>query len=181
MEQRHYSSEGIIIARKNYSEADRIIVVVTKNHGKKRLVVKGVRLPKSRKRGSLEIFSLIKFSAVKGHGLDIMTEVETVQNFGIIRKDLKKTSVAYFFAEVTDKLLKEEVKSSETFELLNFYMNELTVSVSLRKLRSDFVYKILIQFGFWPDKRLLADPDHFLEEVLETKLRTPTIGRKVLS
>ena len=73
MKLRTYSSEGIVLSRKNYGEADRILVILSKNFGKLSLLAKGIRKIKSKKRGSLEIFCQIKFSAVNGHGFDIMT------------------------------------------------------------------------------------------------------------
>ena len=76
MKQRSYSSDGIILSRKNYGEADRILIVLSKNFGKLSLLAKGIRKIKSKKRGHLEIFSKIKFSAVKGHGFDLMTEAD---------------------------------------------------------------------------------------------------------
>jgi len=62
---KNYSSKGIVLAKRNFSETDRIIVLYTKNLGKISLIAKGVRKLKSRKRGSLEVFNLISFSAAK--------------------------------------------------------------------------------------------------------------------
>ena len=100
---RNYKTEAIILSRKNYSEADRILTLYSKNFGKIYTIAKGIRRPSSRKRGSLEIFSHITFSASRGKSLDIMTEVETVDNFDEVRSDLKKVSVAYFFVETIKK------------------------------------------------------------------------------
>ena len=83
-----YSEEGIVLARKNYGEADRIVSIYSQNHGRISSIAKGVRKLSSRKRGHLEVFSHIRFQAVNGKGLDLMTEVETVENFGEIRKSL---------------------------------------------------------------------------------------------
>ncbi|MFH1792345.1 MAG: DNA repair protein RecO, partial [Patescibacteria group bacterium] len=61
MKQRNYSTEAIILATKDYSEADRILVVYTKDFGKLSLIAKGVRKTTSKKRGHLEIFNYLKF------------------------------------------------------------------------------------------------------------------------
>jgi len=66
VKQKTYSSEGIILSRKNYGEADRILTVFSKNYGKVTLLAKGIRKLISKKRGHLEIFSEVKFSAVSG-------------------------------------------------------------------------------------------------------------------
>src|SRR3990170_878312 len=99
-----YSSEGIVLARRNYGEADRILSVYTKNHGRVSLMAKGIRRPKSRKRGHLEIFSHVRFQAATGRGIDLMTEVEVIDDFKEIRRSLKKVSLAYYFCEVIGKI-----------------------------------------------------------------------------
>ena len=91
-----YSDEGIVLARRNFGEADRILSIYSKNHGRISAIAKGIRRPISRKRGHLEVFCHIKFQITDGKGIGILTEVETLNNFGIIRKDLKKVSLAYF-------------------------------------------------------------------------------------
>src|SRR3990167_232676 len=96
MKPRNYTSEGIVLARKNYGEADRIIVIYSKHFGKLRLLAKGVRRPKSRKRGHIEVFSRLKFQVSRGKGMDLITEAEIIQNFSEIRKSLKKVTVAFF-------------------------------------------------------------------------------------
>ena len=54
MTPRNYTSEGIVLARKRYSEADRILSIFSKTFGKNVYIAKGVRKPRSRKRGHLE-------------------------------------------------------------------------------------------------------------------------------
>lgn len=181
MRTRHYSSQGIILSRKNYSEADRIIVILTKSSGKIKVIAKGVRKLASRKRGSLEVFSLIRFSASKGKNLDILTEVDGIESFSKVRKNIKKVVVAYYLIEVTNRLLREELKSEETFDLLYGYLKKLESANSLRQLRLDYVYDILVQLGFWPKSEKINNPDQLLEEILETKLNTRVVGKRILS
>src|SRR3972149_254097 len=118
MRLRSYSSEAIVLARRNWGEADRILVIYSKSFGKKRLLAKGVRRPKSRKRGHIEVFSNLKFSASRGKGLDLMTEAEIIENFSIIRKDLKKVAVAYFLMETVGRITHDEEKNERLFELM---------------------------------------------------------------
>ena len=47
---RHYSTQGVILATRSYSEADRLIVVFSRDYGKVTLIAKGVRKPKKQKR-----------------------------------------------------------------------------------------------------------------------------------
>lgn len=176
-----HSSEGIILARKSYSEADRILVIFTKHFGKVSLLAKGVRKPKSRKRGHLEIFSRVKFSYASGKSLDIMTEVEVIDAYPAIRKNLNKVALAYYFIEVTNKIVREEEINQALYNLLLEFFARLASEKKLRPLRAEFVRRLLVLLGFWPDGRPLLDYDNVLEKVLERKISSAQVGKKMLS
>jgi DNA repair protein RecO (recombination protein O) len=178
---RRYSSEGIVLARRNYSEADRILVVYTKHFGKLSLMAKGVRKPKSRKRGAIEVFSQIKFAAARGKSLDIVTEVEIIDSFNGIRDKLKKASVAFFFMEAVGRLTREDEENKELYVVLVDYLKELKTSGDLKKLRLDFIFELLTLSGFWPKEKELKDPDGVLEDIIEREMASRRIGKQILS
>ena len=180
MKNKNYSTQGLVISRRNYKEADRILVVFTKTFGKIRLLAKGVRKPKSRKRGHLEVFSKIRFSATALPGLDLITEVETLKSFDLIRNDLRKVAVAYYFLEVTDKLTKEAEKQDNILDLLLGYISKLEEPVNLRQLRKKFIFEILIELGFWPPSKKMSDPDSILDQILERRVNSFRVGKKLL-
>lgn len=181
MKSRTYSSEGIILSRKNYGEADRILVVISKSFGKLSLLAKGIRKIKSRKRGHLEIFSKIKFSASSGHGFDIMTEAETLNDFSGVRINLNKISLAYYFCEVVNKITHEDGHPSTIYNLLSMALEQLEEDSELKKLRMKFIYDLLIEMGYWPIDKKLIDADIVLDDVLERKINSIRVGKKVLS
>jgi DNA repair protein RecO (recombination protein O) len=178
---RTYKAEGIVISRKNYSEADRILTIFSKEYGKVTVIAKGIRKPKSRKRGSLEIFSRVRFSAVKGKGMDIITEVEMLDSFGSVRNDLRKVSVGYYFLEVIDKTTNEGESLDSIYLLLREYLQFLRTSVSLKTLRKQFVTRLIWTLGYWPRNKEIQDPDKILEEVVERKITSKRVGKLVLS
>lgn len=179
MRPRRYSSEGIVLARKSYSEADRILVLFSKNYGKLHLIAKGVRKPKSKKRGSLEVFSHIKFSAGRGKDLDLVEEVETIDYFPKVRDDLRRVAVAYFLVETVGRLTREEEKDVEVFNLLIRALKNLRKGKSLKKLREDFTYDILVLLGFWPKDKIIEKHDRVLEEVVERKMFSIRVGKRI--
>ena len=181
MRTRNYSSEGIVLARKNFGEADRILVLYSKHHGRISLLAKGVRRPTSRKRGHLEVFSYIKFQASLGKGMDIMTEADTIDNFSKIRENLKRASLAYYFMEVVGRTTHENETHREVFEYVLESMERLKEEKQLKKFRLGFVRRLVSLLGFWPDGKPLLDPDGFLEGVIERKLVTSRVGKRVLA
>ena len=180
MKSRGYSDQGVVLARRNFGEADRIVVIFSENHGKVSLLAKGVRKPKSRKRGHIEVFSLIKFQAVKTNSIDLITEAETIDSFEVVRKDLKKVSVAYFFVEAIGKITHDGEPHQNIFEILVKFLNLLKTTPNLKFLRNDFTKELLIATGFWPLGKKLDDPDTVLEEVTERRMNSIRVGKKVI-
>ena len=178
---KRYSSECIVLARRNYSEADRILVVYSKHFGKVSLMAKGVRKLRSKKRGSIEVFSHLKFAASKGKNLDIITETQIVNSFNPIRENLKTVAVAYYFMEVVGRITREGQKNERLFYHLLNSLKKIKNTEPLRSLRKEFVNKTLIILGYWPKDKKMDYPDQILEEVVEREMSTVRVGKKMLS
>jgi DNA repair protein RecO (recombination protein O) len=178
--QKKYSSEAVVLRRRNYHEADRIIILYSKNFGKISLLGKGVRKTGSRKRGSLENFSRIKFSANDSKFMGILTETEIVNTYPRIRKELGRVSLAYYFSEAIDKLTREEEKNTRIYDLLVNYLETLDKGeANLKKLRANFVVELLVELGFWPKDKVLTDHDKKIEEIVERQLSSRRVGEKL--
>lgn len=175
-----FTSEGFVMMRRNFSEADRIIDLYTRDKGKMSIIAKGVRRPGSRKRGHLEIFSKVRFQAVNGKGLGIMTEVETINDYKSIRKSIKKVALAYYFMEVLGKAVHEGEGNTEIYDFLSDKMDELTTAKKLKVLRLEFVTNLLKLLGYWPRDMKLDSPDEKLEEVLERQIYSKRVGKIML-
>lgn len=177
-----YTSEGLVLNRRNFSESDRILTVLTPNKGKISLIAKGVRKLSSRKRGHLEIFSRIVFHAVSGNGLDIVTEVQLVDSYQSLRKDLKKVSLAYYFCEVVDKISAEEDGISDAFTIVSKYLKKLDTKIeykNIKDLRKEFLKELLVDSGYTVNEEN-KDIDVLLEEVLERRINSARVGKAVL-
>lgn len=179
MIQRSFSTEGIILSRKNYGEADRMLNVFTRHYGKIFLTAKGVRKLKSRKRGHIEIFSRLKFSYSKKDDFIIMTEAELIDSYEKIRLNLKKTALAYYFIEVISKIIRENEKHEDLYEILLKFLDDLKNTGKLKNLRYKFIEEILISLGYWPQGKELPDPDSVLERVLERQINSKRVGEKI--
>lgn len=180
MKPRSYSDEGIVLARRSYGEADRILSVYTKNHGRISYLAKGVRRPTSKKRGHIEIFNQIKFQAVFGRGIDLMTEAEIIENFPEIRLSLKKVSLAYYFMEVIGRITHEGEKNEQLYSNVLENLRILETATNLKSLRLNFILKLLIMLGYWPHGRTLLSPDEKLQEVIERNISSVRVGKRLV-
>jgi len=177
MHRKVFSSYGIVLSRKYFSEADAIITLFTDDFGKMIFVAKGIKKLTSRKRGSLEPFSEIKFSAVKTKALPILTETEIINSFPEIRNNLKKLSVAYYFLELANKISSEDEKNEDLYVLLINYLKKLEISKKLKPLRLEFARELLVLSGFWPDDKPLPDTDFSVEKIIEKSINSVRVGR----
>ena len=175
------STEGIVLSSRAYSEADKIITIYTAKHGKLSFIAKGVKRPKSRKRGSLEVFSHVKLQAQRGKGMPLLTEVEILDSFNPIRKDLKKVAVAYFIAETILRTTRDEEPHAEIYWLLVHYLTKLKKEVLLKKLRNEFSLELAETLGFIPKGQFVPDTDELLESIIERKLGSVRVGKKLQS
>lgn len=180
MSSHSYSGEGFVLTRHNFGEADRLLSLYTQNNGKISLIAKGVRRPKSKKRGHIEVFAYVKFQAIKGNGIDIMTEAEVVDDFIEIRQSLKKVSLAYYISEVVSKVTHDSESNTELFNLIYLTFIKLKKTKRLRDLRRDFVCKLLVLMGYWPHDKSIPNPDFELQEVIERQIHSERVGKIML-
>lgn len=104
-----YRDHAIVLRLHKLGEADRIITVLTKRHGKIRAVAKGVRKTSSRFGARLEPFSHIDVQLYLGRSLDVVSQVETLTHFGKeIMGDYAGYTAASVITETAERLVDEE-------------------------------------------------------------------------
>jgi len=169
---RTYRTEGIIIRRINYGEADRILTFYTKHYGKIKAIAKGVRKLTSRKGGNVELFNHLIIFLARGKNLDILSEIQVLNSFKA--KDLKKIKIAYYFSELIDKLTPEKQPSQEVFNLLRDSLKKINQE-NLPVLIREFEEKLLKELGFGIPAYLEDKKESlrtYIEQVSERKINS---------
>jgi DNA repair protein RecO (recombination protein O) len=113
-----YREHGIVLRTYKLGEADRIVVFITRGHGKVRAVAKGVRKTKSRFGSRLEPCSHAALQLYEGRELDIVTQAESVDHFRAIRDDLDRLAGAQVMLEATDQVAQEREPDPRLYQLL---------------------------------------------------------------
>lgn len=104
-----YRDEGVVLRTVKLGEADRIITLLTRDHGKVRAVAKGVRKTKSRFGGRLEPFMRVDLLIASGHTLDVISQAESIAAYaGPISADFEAYTAANVIVETVDKLVAAE-------------------------------------------------------------------------
>ena len=90
-------------------EADRIITLLTRHHGRVRAVAKGVRKTTSRWGSRLEPFTHVDLQLAVGRSLDIVTQAETIEPFASgLGGDYARYTAGTVMLETADRLVTEE-------------------------------------------------------------------------
>lgn len=99
-----YQDEGVVLRTVKLGEADRIVTLLTRDHGKIRAVAKGVRRTKSRFGGRLEPFMRVSLLIAEGRSLDVISQAESVSAYARgICTDFKAYTAANVICETADK------------------------------------------------------------------------------
>jgi len=115
---RNYQTEAIIIRKTKLGEADRILALYTPRLGKIQAVAKGVRRPRSRMAGHLELLTHSKISLARGRNLDTITGTQTISSFLPLKSDLELTSQGLYATELVERFTADHVENQPLFQLL---------------------------------------------------------------
>lgn len=127
-------TEAIILRRTDYGEADRILNLLTPGHGKLSMIAKGVRKPKSKLAGSLELLSTINLTvSIGSKEIGLITAARLVKFYDAILQDYDRTVLTYELMKQINRVT-EAVGEPEFYYLLRDaleYLNRLTIDQRL--------------------------------------------------
>jgi len=104
-----FNDEAVVLRTHRLGEADRIITILTRHHGKLRGVAKGVRRTSSKFGARLEPFAQVDLQITQAKTLDIFTSVVSKNLFGKdFMDDYPRYTAAEVMVEIADKLIVEE-------------------------------------------------------------------------
>lgn len=145
-----YRDEGIVLRTHKLGEADRIVVLLTRGHGKVRAVAKGVRKTKSRFGARLEPPTHLQLLLYEGRELDIVTQAETLDHFRSIRDDLDRLTKAVAMLEAADQLSLEGEPNPQLHQMLLGALRTLAAH-DTPLVVPGFFLKVLALEGFRPE------------------------------
>ncbi|HWL97168.1 MAG TPA: DNA repair protein RecO [Nocardioidaceae bacterium] len=104
-----YRDEAVVLRTQKLGEADRIVALLTRRHGRVRAVAKGVRRTSSRFGSRLEPFMHVDLQLAEGRSLDVVTQAETLAPFGErICSDYGLYTTGTAMLETAERLVTEE-------------------------------------------------------------------------
>ncbi|MCK5490452.1 MAG: DNA repair protein RecO [Candidatus Pacebacteria bacterium] len=113
-----YKTQGIIIKRSHFGEANLLLDVYTKEYGKIQVVARSARKAKGKLKGHLEIFLMTDIILAHGKNIDTVINSTVEENFLNFRKNLKISLGAYYALELINKMTIQHHKDERVFEVL---------------------------------------------------------------
>lgn len=152
-----YVTEGVILRRVDYGEADRILTVLTREHGKIGVIARGVRKPGSRLAAQTDLFARSRMQLAHGRGeLEVLTQAETMGSAAPLA-DARRAACAAVCAELADRVLESSHPDAETYDLVADALSDCTDPT--RDPRAALVWltrRMIDRLGYAPQLRACA-------------------------
>lgn len=135
-----YTTEGIILAKKDFGEAERMFFIFTKEFGMIKAMARGVRYFKSKLRPNLDLFRYNNFSLISvkdGWKITDASEIAIIKTPETLKLFAK---IAVFLM----RMIKGEEKN-------DFIWSELKKFFFLPKDELSFLVKVLHNLGYMPE------------------------------
>jgi DNA repair protein RecO (recombination protein O) len=149
--ERLYGVEAIVIRRRDWGEADRLLTLFSREQGKLQAVAKGARKPTSRKAGHIELFTRTRLLIARSRSIDVITQAETVEAYRPLRESLEASTFAHYFAELLDRFTGEAEPDAPLYDLLASAYGWLCEDVDRRLAARYYELRLLQLAGFRPE------------------------------
>lgn len=147
---RLYRDTGVVLRTYKLAESDRIIVLLTEEHGKIRAVAKGVRKTGSKFGGRLEPMSHIHLLLHQGRDLDIVNQVDTVDSLAPLMVDLDHMTQGLAVLEAVDQMAMDREPNPQLYRMLVGVLRTIATSDSPLVVPA-FFWKLLALEGVRPE------------------------------
>lgn len=148
----YLKTQGLVLREVAYKDADKLLTVLTRDHGKMTLKARGVRRAGSPLKAPCQLLACGEFTVFEYRGMSTINEAETIELFPELRQDLELLSLGTYFAQVAEVLSQEDYP---TPELLSLTLNALYALARLNRpqllIKAVFELRAACQAGYAPD------------------------------
>lgn len=145
-------TEAIVLKSFDFRETSKIVTFYTREFGKIRGVMKGVRKDPRKFGSSVDKFTVndIVFYQYRNSDIHLISQCDMKEFYSPIRQDLKRMTAASYILELIDTMLPIEQKNEDIYDLILQYLSSLQTDEDVNKLVHIFQIKTLSYSGFRP-------------------------------
>lgn len=157
-----HTADALVLRTYTLGEADRIVVFLTRDRGKKRGVAKGARRPRSRFTGSLEPLTEVRCAYFEKEGRELvgLNYAETHRSpLGLQTSgagslvDPEALGYVSYFAELLDEWAQDADADERLYRLGASMLEALAAGAPVEPLARYFEYWLLRLQGVYPESR----------------------------
>jgi DNA repair protein RecO (recombination protein O) len=152
-----YTADALILRTYKLGEADRIVVFLTRDRGKKRGVAKGARRPRSRFAAALEPMTEARVAYFEKERRELvgLNYAEPVRSPLTLAMKAVGDALGYigYFAELLDEWAQEADADDRLFRLGASMLDALSAGAPVEPLARYFEYWLLRLQGVYPESR----------------------------
>lgn len=150
--ERSFRTPALILQRRDFGEADRLLTVLTPGHGRFNAIAKGARKPTSTRTGHVELFTRADMLINRGRELNVVAQVVMVEPFLPLREDLQRGAYASYATELLLRFaLDEDASDPALFHLLDDTYARLCDAPDPRLVVRYYELRLLEAAGFRPE------------------------------
>lgn len=120
-----YKATGINLKAMPIGENDRLVTILTREHGLIRAIAPGARKSKSSMGGRSALFIVNDLLIFKGRSIDKITQAETILTYGKLSGDLGKLAASQYLAEIVLAQALKEHPQEDLYQLLLLHLGRL--------------------------------------------------------
>ena len=145
-------TEGIVLKSFDFRETSRIATFLTRDFGKVKGMLKGIRKDPRKFGSSLDRFSIndIVYYQYRNSDIHLVSQCDMKEFFYGFRQDLKCMTAASYACELLDTLVVSEEENHQIYDLMQSFLNSLQTARDVNKLVHIFQIKVLLLSGFRP-------------------------------
>lgn len=167
-----FTDSGIILFRQEFREADRMVSLYTREHGRLNARLPGVLRAAGKLKAVSEPFACAdyRFYVRRGGTVATITGGKINSIFPHIRQDLKRTTLAMHFCELIQRLTPLHQPSEAKYELLLAALTELELGEINSAFAAAFTLRLMTLAGFGLERPVLKISAEFWRRMHEDKL-----------
>ena len=149
--ERSYKTDAMILGQRKFGEADKLITILTRDHGKKIVIAKRILRNTSPLIYHLDSMNFSNLLIARGKNLDIVVQANVINSFESIRTSYGKLSQAMYLLELVDKFTVENSDNRNVFDNLVTTLNRINQNEDLLINVRLFELGLLKSTGFLPE------------------------------
>ena len=147
-------TQAFALKTQDYRDTSLLATFYTREHGKIRGIVKGIRDARARFSSTVEPFSLneiLFYKRKRGGDLHLITQIDLENLFMEVRGDLERLSYASYFIDLLNELVETEESNPAIFDLLHDALLFLSSGASCKRTARIFEVKLFEHLGLMPE------------------------------